>query len=168
VLLWKRKTMWDTKRERKKTEKKGKTSMWAFRGESEPPRRERTTEDGTRARRALLIKMNERLSGPSCRRGPLGPPHRAHDAPGVKRDPDARWTRLPRCRYISWATSFLQHWVRSRSGYLTPYVDEFIFYVPSLYFTHTRLSNMNPDNPSSTGPSVLLQVGSNYIILHCS
>ncbi|TNN58584.1 hypothetical protein EYF80_031204 [Liparis tanakae] len=34
--------------------------------------------------------MNERLSGPSCRRGPLGPPHREHDALGVKRDPDAR------------------------------------------------------------------------------
>lgn len=33
--------------------------MWAF-----PPRREWTTKDGLRVRKALLIKMNEHLSGP--------------------------------------------------------------------------------------------------------
>lgn len=66
---------------------KRKTSMWAF-----PPRRERTTKDGMRVRKALLIKMNEHLSGPLCRRGrrgSLSPPlPQEHGALGVKRDPD--------------------------------------------------------------------------------
>ena len=82
--------------------------MWAFSPRGE---RERTTKDGMRVRKALLIKMNERLSGPLCGRGHRGSPRLLLLALGTQssgckersrrspaHEPSAS-PRPPRCRY---------------------------------------------------------------------